>query len=115
MFTICLSAKKRCARLADMKTRGLENVAQQVRAQQSDIALLMVGTTYAESYWLLFPNKHMVLWRYEGPSGLLKWTPADFPVTECATYQAPFGGCSGREITPEGKLSKQETAAAGSN
>jgi len=89
---------------ADMKARGREDLVEQVRAQQSRIALLIIGYNYSESYWLLFPDKHIMLWRYGGASGLLKWTPSDFPPGECATYQSNYGGCSGREIAPDGTL-----------
>jgi hypothetical protein len=88
----------------DMKARGREDLTEQVRAQQSEIALLMVGNTYSESYWLVFPDKHMMLWRYGGPSGLLRWAPTDFPPGNCGSYQTNFGGCSGREIKPDGTL-----------
>ncbi len=89
---------------ADMKARGREDLVEEVRLQQSQIVLLMIGNTYAEAYWLLFPDKHMMLWRYGGSSGLLKWTSADFPPGQCGTYQNPNGGCSGQEITPDGAV-----------
>jgi len=89
---------------ADMKARGREDLVEPVQAQQSQITLLIIGRTYAESYWLVFPDKHMMLWRYEGPTGLLKWTPADFLRGQCGTYQTNHGGCSGREITVDGTL-----------
>jgi WG containing repeat len=84
----------------DMKARGRDDLVEQVRAQQSQIVLL----TISGSYWLLFPDKHMMLWRYETKWGLLKWKPEDFPPGECADYQTNDGGCSGREVTPEGVL-----------
>jgi hypothetical protein len=92
---------------ADMKARGREDLTQEVRAQQSQITLLIVGMTYFETYWLVFRDKHMMLWRYGGASGLLKWAPADFPTSECATYATNYGGCSGREIKPEGTLAPE--------
>ncbi len=58
----------------DMRFRDRPDLIEQVRAQQQDIALLIVGNTYSEAYWILFPDKHMVLWRFGGPSGLLKWS-----------------------------------------
>ncbi|MGB9123825.1 MAG: hypothetical protein WCE73_24635, partial [Candidatus Angelobacter sp.] len=63
---------------------------------------LITGTTYAESYWLVFPDKHMILWRYNGPSGLLKWKPSAFQTSECADYGVPFGGCVGATIDSDG-------------
>jgi hypothetical protein len=90
----------------DMKARGREDLIAQVAAQQSQITLLKVGA----ADWLLFPDKHMMLWRYDGPSGLLKWTPADFPPGLCGAYSSNFGGCSGREITPDGVLVAERAA-----
>lgn len=88
----------------DMKKRERGDLIARVRSQQSQIALLIVGITYSESYWLVFPDKHLLLWRYTGPSGLLKWTPADFGEGECADYRMNNGGCSGREVDPNGSL-----------
>ena len=93
----------------DMKLRERGDLIEKVRAQQSQIALLIVGTTYAESYWLLFPDKHILLWRYQGPSGLLKWTSTDFGEGECADYRVNNGGCSGREVKPDGNLIPEGT------
>ena len=88
----------------DMKKRERGDLIAQVRSQQSQIALLIVGITYSESYWLVFPDRHLLLRRYTGPSGLLKWTPADFGEGECADYRMNNGGCSGREVDPNGNL-----------
>lgn len=93
----------------DMKLRERDDLVAKVKAQQSEIALLMVGMTYSESYWLVFPDKHMVLWRYQGPSGLLKWSPADFGEGECADYRVNNGGCSGREVDANGVLVPEGT------
>ncbi|MGA7159015.1 MAG: WG repeat-containing protein [Acidobacteriaceae bacterium] len=85
----------------DMKARGREDLVPIVRAQQSQIALLKIDYVY----WLLFPDKHMMLWRFEGPRGFLKWKPSDFPAGECDEYyRVNNGGCSGREVTPNGDL-----------
>jgi len=94
---------------ADMKLRGREDLIEQVKAQRADIVLLIVGNTYSESYWLLFPDKHMVLWRYGGPSGLLKWTRNDFGKGQCSEYENNYGGCSGREVTADGALAAAHT------
>lgn len=97
---------------ADMKARGRDDLVQEVTAQKSNVVLLLIGNTYSESYWLLFPDKHMMLWRYLGPSGLLKWKPMDFPYGECASYSPPFGGCSGREVTSDGALTAMRPLAS---
>jgi hypothetical protein len=94
----------------DMRFRDRPDLIEQVRAQQQDLALLIVGNTYSETYWILFPDKHMLLWRFGGASGLLKWSAADFSAGECADYKTNYGGCSGRMITPDGDLATEPTA-----
>lgn len=90
---------------ADMKLLGREDLIEQVKSQQADIALLVIKETDTESYWLLFPDKHMMLWRYAGPSRLLKWTPKDFHRgCRCSDH---LGFCSGREITEDGMLAPE--------
>lgn len=85
----------------DMKARGREDLIPIVRAQQKDVALLKIGYVY----WILFPDKHMMLWRFEGPRGFLKWTESDFAAGRCDEYYAVNnGGCSGREVTADGTL-----------
>lgn len=85
----------------DMTARGRPDLIPIVQAQQSQIALLHAGFVY----WLVFPDRHMVLWRFEGPRGFLNWSKSDFPAGRCGEYyQVNEGGCSGREISPEGEL-----------
>ncbi len=91
----------------DMQFRDRQDLVAQVREHQDEIALLIVGNTYSETCWILFPDKHMVLWRYGGVSGLLKWSPSDFSAGECAEYKENLGGCSGREVTPDGILAPE--------
>jgi hypothetical protein len=93
----------------DMKARQRQDLIAQVQSKIDDIALLMIGNTYSESYWLVFPDKRLMLWRYGGPSGLLKWTRDDFSAGECASYQTNYGGCSGREVRPDGNLAARTT------
>ncbi len=91
----------------DMQFRDRPDLIEQVRAQQQNIVLLIVGNTYSETYWILFPDKHMLLWSFDGASGLLQWSAADFSAGECADYGTNFGGCSGREVTPDGRLAAE--------
>jgi hypothetical protein len=90
----------------DMHAIGKDNLSGEVKAQQSQITLLITGIEHAESYWLLFPDKHMILWRYGGPSGLLNWKQADFSTTRCSEYQGVVGGCVGAVVSPDGVLSR---------
>ncbi len=88
----------------DMHAIGKDEVVRDLRALKSEIALLITGTTYAESYWLVFPDKHMMLWRYGGPSGLLKWAPENFPAGRCSAYHSVSGGCAGVVVSRDGAL-----------
>lgn len=91
---------------ADMHSIGKDALVEEIKARQSDIALLITGMTYAESYWLVMPDKRMVLWRYAGPSGLLKWKPNDFVAGKCSAYAPVSGGCVGAVVSPDGELMK---------
>ena len=89
----------------DMKLRERDDLVEKVRAQQSQIALLKIDG----ADWLILPDRHVLLWRYEWFRGLLKWTPNDFGEGECADYRVNNGGCSGREVSPEGMLIPDRT------
>lgn len=89
----------------DMKARSREDLIPSVQAQQAQIALLKIGYVY----WLVFPDKHMMLWRYEGPYGFLKWKQSDFPAGLCGAYRVNNGGCSGREVAADGTLMAENT------
>jgi hypothetical protein len=90
----------------DMHVIGRDNLIEEVKAHQSEITLLIIGIEHAESYWIVFPDKHIVLWRYAGPSGLLNWKQADLSTSRCSEYQGVGGGCVGLTVSPEGVLAK---------
>jgi WG repeat protein len=84
----------------DMKLRERDDLVEKVRAQQSEIALLKIDG----ADWLIFPDRHLLLWRYEWFKGLLNWSASDFGEGECANYRVNNGGCSGREVSADGTL-----------
>jgi hypothetical protein len=84
----------------DMRLRERDDLIEKVRLQQSQIALLKIDG----ADWLIFPDQHLLLWRYEWFRGLLNWTPDNFGEGECADYRVNNGGCSGREVSAEGTL-----------
>ena len=86
---------------ADMHLLRKDALATEVRKVQRDVAVLNVS--YGD-WWLVLPDKRMVLWRYESVSGLLGFKQADFPLHECTDYQGVTGGCVGAVISPEGEL-----------
>jgi hypothetical protein len=89
----------------DMELRERNDLVEKVRAEQSQIALLKIDG----ADWLIFPDRHLLLWRYEWSRGLLNWTPNDFGEGECAEYRVNNGGCSGREVSPDGTLISAST------
>jgi len=84
----------------DMELRERNDLVEKVRAEQSQIALLKIDG----ADWLIFPDRHLLLWRYQWSHGLLNWKPDDFGEGECAEYRVNNGGCSGREVSSEGTL-----------
>jgi hypothetical protein len=91
----------------DMHLLGRDKLVAKTEAAQDQIALLIVGFGMEESDWLVFPDHHMVLWRYfqtpiYGKPDLLKWKPAEFPGRACAQTTAKFVSCVGTEVSPDG-------------
>jgi hypothetical protein len=92
---------------ADMHAIGKDTLVLDVKAKQADIALVIIDISYFEAYWLVFPDKHMILWRYGGGSdGLIIWPADDFRVKRCSEYQPVSGGCIGAVISADGNLVK---------
>ncbi len=93
----------------DMRAIGRDKLIVKTEAAKGQIALLIVGYGMEESDWLVFPDRHMLLWRYfqtpiYGKPDLLKWHPADFPRNPCARIKGNFVGCVGAEISPDGAV-----------
>jgi hypothetical protein len=88
---------------ADMHVLRKDGLAKEVRTVQHDVAVLNVS--YGD-WWLVLPDKRMVLWRYETVSGLLGFKKSDFSVHECTDYQGVTGGCVGAVVSPEGEIAR---------
>jgi hypothetical protein len=86
---------------ADMHVLRKDALAKEVGMVQHDVAVLNVS--YGD-WWLVLPDKRMVLWRYESVSGLLGFKKADFSLRECTDYQGVTGGCVGAVVSPEGEI-----------
>jgi hypothetical protein len=84
----------------DMHARERDDLVEKVRAQQSEMALLKIDG----ADWLIFPDRRLVLWRYEWFRGLLNWKADDFGEGKCIEYRVNNGGCSGREVSADGRL-----------
>jgi hypothetical protein len=87
----------------DMHLLRKDALAEEVRKVQHDVAVLNVS--YGD-WWLVLPDKRMILWRYESVSGLLGFKQSNFPSRECSDYQGVTGGCVGAIVSPEGETTR---------
>jgi hypothetical protein len=88
---------------ADMDILGKDELASEVRAEQNEVALITVN--YGD-YWLILPDKRMILWRYTSVSGLLNFKSWHLNTRRCSDYATVTGGCVGALIVPDGTLVK---------
>lgn len=100
-----LNDKAMRAFTADMHVLGKDALAAEVRAEQNQAVLLLSSEGFAQAFWLILPDRRMVLWRYSWPEGLLKWKPGDVRTKPCDKDYVTFaGGCVGAIVSPEGVL-----------
>ena len=86
---------------ADMKEVGQEDILTKVRAVQDKAALLETG---GGDYWIVLPDRSVILWRWQSPKKILLWNSVNFPAHECTKYGTVTGGCSGTTISPDGRI-----------
>ena len=89
----------------DMRKIGRSELIAEVEKEQENIALIAVGRVqeYYQSYWLVLPNKKVILWRH-GSSNLLRWSHKDFLKQECSDDKSTLISCAGAEISSEGNI-----------
>jgi hypothetical protein len=87
----------------DMHRLRKDTLASEVHNVKDRVAVLNVS--YGD-WWLVLPDKRMILWRYESVSGLLGFKRSNFSTQECIDYQGVTGGCVGAVVSPEGDLLK---------
>jgi hypothetical protein len=97
------SGKAMSVFVADMRIIGKQELADEVRSVQDHVALVQAGFG---GYWLVLPDKTMILWRYSARAGLLKWTSTGVTTTRCSDYNGVSGGCVGAVVSPEGTLTQ---------
>jgi hypothetical protein len=97
----CLSDKALQNFAADMHALGKDALVREVRQVQPEVAVLNVS--YGD-WWLVLPDRRMILWRYESVMGLLGWKKSDFRTHECTDYQGVTGGCVGAVVSADGEL-----------
>lgn len=89
---------------ADMTLKHKEFLVKEIEAVQSEVVLLAVGWKYSRDYWLLLPDKRIVLWRFDTYGSPIKWGSLEPSAWECSNYQ---GRCIGAVISEDGKLVRQ--------
>lgn len=89
----------------DMNKIGKSALVAEVEKEQENIALIGVGggLEYYQSYWIVLPDKKVILWR-NGYNSFLNWKKEDFVATVCPTYSSGTVKCIGAVISPEGNI-----------
>lgn len=89
----------------DMNKIGKSEIVVEVEKEQENIALIGIGSglEYYHSYWLILPDKKVILWR-NGHNSLLNWEKEDFVSKVCPSYASGTVQCIGAVISPDGKL-----------
>jgi hypothetical protein len=94
---------------ADMTAIGRDSLIPEVEAEKDKIAVISIGSGTSHSQWLVFPDQHMLLWRfwrtagYGDPSALPAWPESDYSAKPCADAKI-FIHCVGREVSANGSL-----------
>jgi hypothetical protein len=96
----------------DMKAAGRQDLIQKVRAVQAQAVLIETSNRgfaleYGQGdYWIVLPDKTVILWRWQSLNHVLRWKPAVFPAHECTDYGTVTGGCSGATISVAGEITQ---------
>jgi hypothetical protein len=91
---------------ADMKLKRKESLAREIEAAQKEVSLLAIGWVWGREYWLVLPDKKIVVWRFRESS--IKWTSLQASAWECSNY---YSKCSGAIISRNGSLEKPPPSA----
>ena len=95
---------------ADMKAAGRQDLVERVKPVQAQAVLIETSNrSYAleygqGDYWIVLPDKTVILWRWQSLNHVLRWKPAVFPAHECTDYGTVTGGCSGTTISAAGEI-----------
>ena len=89
---------------ADMRLQKKESLVKEVEAVQKDVSLLAVGWKYNRDYWLVLPDKRVVLWRFHHYGEPIRWPSLASSAWNCSNYQ---GKCVGAMIATDGTVVEQ--------
>jgi hypothetical protein len=86
---------------ADMRLQKKESLVREVEAVQKEVSLLSIGWRYNRDYWLVLPDKRVVLWRFNRYGKPIKFPSAASSAWDCSKYQDK---CVGAMISVDGEL-----------
>lgn len=86
---------------ADMRLKGKESLVKEVEAVQDEVSLLSVGWNYTRDYWLILPNKRIVLWRFDAFGSPVKGKQLSGSAWDCSNYG---DHCIGAIISRDGRV-----------
>ena len=86
---------------ADMHLLGKDALVAKVKPVADQSVLLNLGLG---GWWILLPDRTMILWRYESTDGLLAWRGYVRKAGECSSYITVAGGCVGAVVSASGDL-----------
>lgn len=94
----------------DMRLLGKTELVSEVAQHRREIALISVGggLDYYQSYWLVMPDRRVILWRYGYNFGL-GFALNDFASKTCPTYHSGTVQCVGAVISPDGEVVSGKT------
>jgi len=85
---------------ADMHALGRDDLAQEVSAHRSEVAIL----SYFYDVLIVFPDHHAIVWRWDTKYNLFDWPISAIKTDECTDYIALDQGCSAAVVSPDGEL-----------
>ena len=86
---------------ADMRLRGKEVLVKQVEAVQKDVSLLSVLWNNSGEYWLVLPDKRVVLWRFDTYGAPIKRPSLKSSAWDCSNYGDK---CIGAVFSVDGRV-----------
>lgn len=86
---------------ADMRLQNKESLVKEVEAVQKDVSLLLTGWKYNWDYWIILPDKRVILWRFNHYRPPVKFPSLASSAWDCSKYQ---NKCIGALISADGEL-----------
>ncbi|MCW5965735.1 MAG: hypothetical protein KIT83_16980 [Bryobacterales bacterium] len=78
-----------------------ESLLEGIERSREQVVLL---TTRDRTWWLILPDKRVVLWKFIEGANLIRWTPEQIPYSRCSPPEHKNLRCVGAVIHPNGEL-----------